>query len=123
MSKAIFSKQQGLSFSGFIFGAFAVVLLGIFALKLIPAYMQNAQIKATFTAIANDPDMQKATPRDIRESFNRRSAVDNIKAIKAEDIEIISEDGKPVLSATYSVTIPVGGNVSLYLDFNPSSAK
>ncbi len=123
MTTMMLSKQQGLSFSGFIFGAFALVLLGIFSLKLIPAYMQNAQIQATFTAIANDPDMQKATPRDIRESFNRRSAVDDIKAIKAEDIVIANEDGKPELSANYSVTIPVGGNVSLYLEFNPSSAK
>ncbi|HZW86129.1 MAG TPA: DUF4845 domain-containing protein [Gallionella sp.] len=123
MDKIMQAKQRGLSFSGFIFGAFVVVLLGIFSLRLVPAYVQNAEIQATFTAIANDPDMQKATPHDIRESFNRRSSVNDIKAIKAEDIDISSDNGKPVLSATYSVKIPVGGNISLYLEFNPSSAK
>jgi hypothetical protein len=43
--------------------------------------------------------------------------------IKAEDIELYSVNGKLVLSANYVVKIPLAGNVSLYLDFNPTSAK
>ncbi|PIX04757.1 MAG: DUF4845 domain-containing protein, partial [Gallionellales bacterium CG_4_8_14_3_um_filter_54_18] len=37
-------RQRGLSFSGFIFGAFVLVLLSITGLKMIPVYMQNATI-------------------------------------------------------------------------------
>ena len=116
-------QQRGLSFFGFIFGAFALVLVSITGLKLIPAYMQDAEVKKLFVTIANDPDMQKATPRDIRMSFSKRSSIDNITAIKAEDIEIVSDAGRLVLSASYAVKIPLAGNVSLYLEFNPSSAK
>jgi len=116
-------QQRGLSFFGFIFGAFALVLVSITGLKLIPAYMQDAEVKKLFVTIANDPEMQTATPRDIRLSFSKRSSIDNITAIKAEDIEIVSDAGKPVLSASYAVKIPLAGNVSLYLEFNPSSAK
>jgi len=116
-------QQRGLSFFGFIFGAFALVLVSITGLKLIPAYMQDAEVKKLFVTIANDPDMQKATPRDIRMSFSKRSSIDNITAIKAEDIEIVSDAGKPVLSASYAVKVPLVANVSLYMEFNPSSAK
>lgn len=116
-------QQRGLSFFGFIFGAFILVLVSITGLKLVPAYMQNAQVKNLFVTIANDPEMQKASPRDIRTSFNKRASIDNISAVKADDIVIDSDAGTPVLSASYAVKVPLAGNVSLYLEFNPTSAK
>ena len=116
------AKQHGLSFSGFIAGVFVLVFASVFGLKLIPAYMQDARIKNILVAIASDPEMQKATPRDIRLSFGKRAEIDDIKAIKAEDIQISKNGERLVLSASYPVLIPLAGNVSLYLDFNPSSA-
>ncbi len=115
-------QQRGISFGGFIFGAFLLVFFGIIALKLIPAYMQAAEIKNIFIAMAHDPDLQKATPHDVKVSFEKRAVIDNITAIKAGDIEISSDNGKPVLSASYPVKIPLGGNISLLIEFNPSSA-
>lgn len=122
MITAMPAKQHGLSFSGFMFGVFVLVLASIFGLKLIPAYMRDARIKNIFIMIASDPEMQKATPRDIRLSFSKRAEIDDIKVIKAEDIEIAKNGERLVLSASYPVLIPLAGNVSLYLDFNPSSA-
>jgi hypothetical protein len=71
--------------------------------------------------MAHDPDLQKATPHDIQVSFEKRAAIDNITAIKADDIEISGEEGRLVLSASYEVKIPLGGNISCLLAFNPSS--
>ncbi|OGT02497.1 MAG: DUF4845 domain-containing protein [Gallionellales bacterium RIFCSPLOWO2_02_60_31] len=123
MKKAMPAKQRGLSFFGFIFGAVILVLVSITGLKLIPAYMEDMKISNLFTVIANDPEMQKASPRDIRMSFSKRASIDNISAINAEDIEIASEGGRLALSASYAVKVPLAGNVSLYLDFSPTSAK
>lgn len=123
MNTAMPLQQRGMTFGGFIFGAFILVLAAIFGLKLIPAYMQDAQIKSVFNAISHDPDMQKASARDIRISYEKRAAIDGIKAIKAEDIEISTDDGKPFLSASYSVKVPLAGNASLVMEFNPTSAN
>lgn len=123
MNAAMAATQRGLSFSGFIFGAFILVLASIFAFKVIPAYIENASIKSLFVTIANDPDMQKAKPGEIRMSFAKRASIENISAIKAEDIEIEMDGDKLVLSASYPVKVPLGGNISLYIEFNPSSAK
>jgi hypothetical protein len=123
MNTAMPMQQRGITFGGFIFGAFLLVLFGITGLKLIPAYMQAAQIKNIFVTIAHDPDMQKATPHDIQASFDKRASIDAITAIKASDIDISSDGGMPVLSANYSVKVPLGGNVSFLLEFNPSSAS
>lgn len=116
-------QQSGITFGGFVFGTFLLVVVGIFGLRLIPAYMQDATIKNIFNVIAHDPDMQKASPQDIRASFDRRSSIDDIKAINASDIVISVNQGRLVLSANYFVKIPLAGNVSLYLDFNPTSAQ
>lgn len=123
MKTAMPSQQRGLSFGGFILGAFLLVLFSITGFKLIPAYMQEAEIKNIFDAIASDPDMQKATAHDIQVSFSKRASIDNITAIKPEDIEISSDGGRPVLSASYAVKVPLLANISLYMEFNPSSAS
>ncbi|MDD5383907.1 MAG: DUF4845 domain-containing protein [Gallionella sp.] len=123
MNKAMPAKQRGLGFSGFIFGAVILVLAITTGLKLIPAYMQDAKIGNLFTVIANDPEMQKASPRDIRMSFSKRATIDSITAVNVEDIEIASNGGRLVLSASYAIKVPLVGNISLYLEFNPTSAK
>ena len=85
--------------------------------------MESMKISNLFTVIANDPEMQKASPRDIRMSFSKRASIDNISAINAEDVEITSNGGRLVLSASYAVKVPLVANVSLYLEFSPASAK
>lgn len=103
-------------------GAFVFVIVAITLLKLVPAYIQDAQINSVFRDIAHDPDMQKATPHDIQNSFDRRASIDDITAIKSGDIDISMAGDTPVLSANYSVKVPLVANISLYLEFNPSSA-
>lgn len=122
INTAMRSKQRGISFGGFIFGAFFVVALALFGFKLIPAYMENAKIQHVFDTIAHDPEMQKADARELKMSFDRRASVDAINAIHSDDIELSrGEDGRPILTASYAVKVKVGGNVSLYMDFNPTS--
>ncbi len=113
--------QRGLSFSGFMFGAFLLVMFSMIGFKVIPVYMQHAQITKLFVTIANDPEMQKAPMRDIRASFSRRASIDNITVIKAEDIDIDTANGKPVLTAAYAVKVPLAANVSLCIDFTSAS--
>ncbi|MBI3222872.1 MAG: DUF4845 domain-containing protein [Nitrosomonadales bacterium] len=117
------ATQRGIGFSGFIFGAFLLVMVSMLAFKLIPAYMEYQKIKNTFVVLATDLEMQKASPRELQLAFGKRADIDDIHAVKAEDIEISNEGGKLVLSASYSVKVPLVANISLFLDFNPSSAK
>jgi len=121
MNTAMLSKQRGLGFSGFLFGAAALVFASILGLKLIPAYMQDARIKNTFVVIANDAELQKASPREIRMAFSKRAEIDDIKAVLPDDIEIAKDGERLVLSASYDVRIPLFANISLYLEFKPSS--
>lgn len=116
------SKQMGFGFGNFLIILVLLVFGAIFAFKLIPAYMENAKVKNIFTVIAHDPDMQSATVSDIRMSFDKRASVDGVNSIKTTDIEIAKDElGRLVLSATNEVKIKLFGNMSVLLEFNPSS--
>lgn len=121
--KTLKNRQQGIGGIGLILliamGLFAVVL----GLKLIPAYMHNSEVVHIFRAIAADPEMQNASVKDIRASFEKRAMMNNLSEVKAEDIQIDKEGASLVLSASYAVKISVAGNASLLLEFKPSSAK
>lgn len=123
MNTVMPEQQRGITFGGFVFGAFLVVLLGISALKIIPAYMEAAKIKNVFVVIANDPELQKASIRDIRVAFEKHASIEGIKMVKPEEIEVTSDDGRLMLSANYSVKVPLSGNISLLMEFNPTSGK
>ncbi len=121
--KTMANRQRGVSLSGLLMLAGVLVFSGIVAMKLIPAYMQDKEIQSIFSAIVHDPDMQNAPIKDIRMSYSKRSMVANVTAIKAEDVEIGKEGKSISLSASYSIKVPVAANVSLLLEFNPSSSN
>ena len=116
--KTMMNRQRGLSLSGLLFVAVVLIFVAVGAMKLIPAYMQNAQIQQVLDAIAQDPEMQKASVKDIRMSFSKRALISDITAVKADEIEIEKDANGIALSAAYTVKIPVAGNASLLLEFN-----
>lgn len=121
MEKLPHKHQQGVTLSGLLIWIVILVLGGIFAMKLIPPYIQDAQIKDIFNAIARDPEMQNAPIKNIRESFQKRAMINDVTAIDSSEIEIGRDAGGLTLEASYKVVLPLAGNVSLVLEFNPSS--
>jgi len=115
-------RQRGVGFFGFIMIAVGIILVAILGMKLVPPYVHSAQIAQIFRTIAGDPAMQGASINDIKESYNKRASINYITDLTAEDIEIEKADGQLTLSASYSVKIPLAGNVTLLLEFNPSSS-
>jgi hypothetical protein len=106
----LLAKQRGVTFGGFIMVLALLGGLAIFSMKLIPAYMENGKIQKAFDAITHDPAMQTAT-------------MDNVTTVTSNDIEINKDGGRLKLSASYSTKIPLAGNVSLLIEFNPSAPK
>lgn len=123
MNKVMPVKQRGITFGGMLIGAILLVLVSIFGFKLIPAYMDDAKIKNVFNDITHNPEMQKASPSEIRASYEKRASIEGIKAISPGDIEVSSDNGQLFLSASYTVKVPLSGNVSILMEFNPASAK
>jgi hypothetical protein len=84
--------------------------------------MHSAQIAQILKSIARDPAMLTASTKEIKDAYYKRANINYITDITADDIEIIKENGALSLSTSYTVKIPVAGNMTLLLEFNPSSS-
>lgn len=120
--KALVQKQRGVGLVGLIMIAVGIVFVAILGMKLVPAYIHSAQIAQIFKTMATDPSMQGASNVEIKDSYTKRANINYITDITAEDIEIVKGNGRLSLSTSYSVKIPLVGNVILLLEFNPSSS-
>ncbi|MDD2928545.1 MAG: DUF4845 domain-containing protein [Sideroxydans sp.] len=117
------NRQRGLSFQGFIMGAFAVIFIALAGLKLIPAYLHSAQISQIFREIVADPAMRTASLPEVEMAYRKRAIINDITDLKVEDIAILrNEDGTLSLSAEYELRIKLVGNITLLLEFKPSSS-
>lgn len=120
--RAMAHRQRGVSFTGFIVIAVGLVFVAITGMKLVPAYVHSAQISQIFREIASDPAMRTASVKEIEMSYQKRASINDINDLQSQDILIEKEEGGLRLSANYSIKIPLVGNVTLLLEFNPSSS-
>lgn len=116
-------KQKGVALSGLLFWSVVLVFVLLFGFKIGPAYFEYFSIQQQFKAIANDPSMRAGQRREIESSFYNRSVIENIKAVTPQDLEISKDGDSVVISAAYSVRVPLFGNLSACMDFAPTSAK
>lgn len=114
-------KQQGLSMTGFIVGAFLLIIVAVFGMKTVPAYIHSSQISQIFTQLAAAPALRGASMKEIEIAYNKRASIDDIRDLHFADVTVENDGGTLVLSANYTVKIPLAGNATLLLEFNPSS--
>lgn len=120
--RAMAGKQGGMGMVGFIMVAVGIILVAVLGMKVVPPYIHSAQIAQIFRSIASDPAMQSASIKEIRDSYDKRANVNYITDVAAEDIVIETGDGRLRLSTNYSVKVPLVANITLLLEFNPSSS-
>lgn len=115
-------KQSGLSLISMFFVAMGIVFLSIAVMKVVPAYIEYVSIKKVLSTMVADPELANAKSAQIRESFTRRSQIDNITSISASDLVITRNNGQLVLSGEYQVQKPLFSNIGVYINFAPTTA-
>jgi Domain of unknown function (DUF4845) len=113
--------QRGIGFVSliFVFAVCAVVLL--LGMKLIPVYLELFSVKKVIAAMAQSEDVKSGTVTDIRKSFDRRAAIDNIQALVGTDLEITKDAGETVVTATWQHRVALFTGYTLLVDFSVSS--
>jgi hypothetical protein len=115
-------KQSGISLWGLIMTLSVLGFIGVMAAKLMPAYVEYFAVKKMFSAMAEGGDL-KGSVRDIRASYEKRNAIEDVKSVRGEDLEVTKEGGEAVVTANWSVRIPMVSNVNACLDFMVTTAK
>jgi hypothetical protein len=114
--------QQGISLKGAILWMAILGFFGVMAAKLMPAYVEYYTVKKMLNAMYEAGDL-KGTVRDIRQSFDKRNAIEDVKNVRPDDLEITKEGGEAVVTANWSVRVPLVHNISACLDFSATTAK
>ena len=115
-------KQRGVSLTGLIITLAVLGFIAVMAAKLMPAYVEYFTVKKMFSAMDQAGDL-KGTVRDIRRSYDTRNAIEDVRSVKGEDLEITKEGGETVITATWSNKVPLVSNVSACLDFMVTTSK
>jgi hypothetical protein len=115
-------KQRGVSLVGLIVILGVLGFVGVLAAKLLPSYMEFFAVKKIFATMENAGET-KGTVRDIRRAFDLRNAIEDVKGVKGDDLEITKEGGETIVSANWSVKVPMVYNLSACVDFAVTTAK
>jgi len=115
-------RERGIGLIQLIITLAILGFVGIMAAKCMPSYLEYFSVKKMFAAMEQNGET-KGTVRDIRRAYELRNNIEDVKSVKAEDIEITKEAGETVLTATWSARVPLVSNFNACLDFMVTTAK
>ena len=115
------NRQLGVSLTGLIIGAVILIFVLLLGMKTLPPYLEFFTAKKLITQIANE--QRSGSVNDIKKAWQLKTAVENVESINERDLEITKEGGEAVVTANWSVRVPLVSNVSACLDFSATTAK
>jgi hypothetical protein len=114
-------KQHGMSIYGFIYVLVTVGIAGYIGLKAGPNYLEYYSVKNILASMALEEAKNMENVKEIRNAYDRRATIGYVTVVRGEDLEVTKDGGETVISASWSVKVPLFASASLVLDFNASS--
>ena len=111
------NKLAGVSLMGLIIVLVILAVIALFAMKVIPSYMEFRGMKNAIQAIAREKP--NGTPAEVRKSFEARSNIDGFESVKPQDLDV----SKGAISFAYRKEIPLFTGVGLYIDYAASTGQ
>ena len=114
-------RYRGISLIGFLIVAVIASVILLVLLKLTPAYMQHLNIAQSLQKVEKNielPNNNAEARMEIRSALQRRFDVQDVTAIQARDIKITQVRNGYELTAKYTITVNIFGNLSIQLKFN-----
>ncbi|MBQ5947432.1 DUF4845 domain-containing protein [Massilia sp. ST3] len=109
----VVGAERGVSLTGLILVLVVIGIVAVFALKLIPAYLEYNAVK---DAIVKAKEAG-GTVREMQAAFDRNAGINDVDAVRGRDLVITRDGGEPEVSFAYEKRVPLAGNVSLVIDF------
>ena len=110
------SRQQGLSFLGLLIVGGLLAVTGVIGAQIVPTVIEyQAVTKAITKASAGN------TVAEVRNTFDKAAAIDNISSVSGKDLEVTKEGDKVVISFAYQREIHLTGPAYLTLKYTGRS--
>jgi hypothetical protein len=115
--------QRGLTITGFILFSIMLFFAALLTFRLVPVFMEYLTIKQQFRSMVEDPAVRTGQRTAVVRAWEARAAIDDIRSLDGRDIEVVKQGDRVLISASYSVKVPLFSNVSACFDFEPSFRK
>jgi hypothetical protein len=110
-------SQRGMTAIGWLIVLGLIGFFVLLALRMIPSYLEYATVSAALESLQNEPGMANKTPQDIRILLSKRFDINDVKTIKAKDVDIVNQGNAYLVGVDYEVRMPVIGNVDVVMSF------
>lgn len=114
------NSQRGLSLTSLMMWGFAIVMVSLLAMKLVPSTIEYFKLKKIIHSTVAQSNTS-ASVADVRRTFSKFTQVDHLE-FKPEDLDITKENNQIVISFQYEKRIPLFWNVSLLIDYAASTS-
>ncbi|MET0534361.1 MAG: DUF4845 domain-containing protein [Steroidobacter sp.] len=112
------SRQRGATALGTLC-IVAVLGMGVYGvIRLFPVYMEYMAVARAMEQTAKEASGNPTTPNELRQSLDRRWAIEDIKSVQPKEIEIKRIGKGFTMRAFYRAEVPFVGNVSLAAQFD-----
>jgi Tfp pilus assembly protein PilE len=102
------SKQHGVTLTGLIVALAVIGLVLVFAMRMIPAYIEYNAIK---TAIVKTK-AEGGTVRAMQAAFDRNTSINDVEAIRGADLVFTRDDGDLEISFAYEKRLPLASTAA-----------
>lgn len=110
------SGQRGLTFFGLLLIGGLLAVTGVITAQVVPTAIEyQAVIKAATKASEGN------TVAEVRSTFDKAAAIDDIKSVSGKDIDVTKEGDKIVVSFAYQREIHLVGPAFLTLKYSGRS--
>ncbi|RME35774.1 MAG: DUF4845 domain-containing protein [Gammaproteobacteria bacterium] len=123
-SEAMMRREQGITFLGFLMVAALVGFFAVVGIKLFPLYMESMNVWQGMKNVAERPDIQNLSTREIYKYLLRNYEVQDVDFITQDNIarhlkiERARDKGKRLMHMTYESRRPLFGNLDIVLKFD-----
>ena len=114
-------KQMGVSLGGLIMVLFVLIFVALLGFKLFTPYSEYFTIQKAFKQMAANPEVKGGNRAALMAAWFPVAQIGNVKAISGDDIEFAQDGNVVTISASYTARIPLFSNISLVIDFAPTS--
>ena len=110
------SRQRGLSFLGLLVVGGLLAVIGVIGAQIVPTVIEyQAVTKAINKASVG------TTVAEVRSTFDKAAAIDNITSVSGKDLDVTKEGDKVVASFAYQREIHLTGPAFLTLKYTGRS--
>ncbi len=117
MVRHLRSGQRGITFIGLLFIGGILAVSGVVLAQVVPTLIELQAIHKAAKKAASEG----GTVADVRATFDKASAVDDIKSVSGKDLNVTKNGDKVMVSFAYEREIHLAGPAWLTLKYEGST--